>query len=71
LFWKMDDEIAVRQGPWKLVKIGDQPYELYNLDVDLSESKDLANRKVDIAENLWSRYLIWEKGYYSTEIAVA
>ena len=61
LYWKMDDKIAVRQGPWKLVKIGDQPHELYNLDVDLSESKDLANRKVDIAEDLWAKYLNWEE----------
>jgi arylsulfatase A len=61
LFWKMDDEIAIRKGPWKLVKIGDQPFELYNLDQDLVENKNLADEQVEIVENLWDKYLIWEK----------
>jgi arylsulfatase A len=61
LFWKMGNEIAVRNGPWKLVKIGDQPYELYNLDQDLGEENDLVESHPEISLNLWSGYLDWEK----------
>ncbi len=61
LYWKMDDEIAVRQGPWKLVKIGDQPNELYNLDQDLGESKGLAKEQVEITKDLWNEYLKWKE----------
>lgn len=61
LFWKMDDEVAVRQGPWKLVKNGDQPLELYHLDEDLGESKDLSKQNTQLSKDLWSAYLRWEK----------
>ncbi|MCK5372329.1 MAG: arylsulfatase, partial [Cyclobacteriaceae bacterium] len=53
--------IAIRQGPWKLVKIGDQTFELYNLDYDLGENKNLADEQVEIVENLWDKYLTWDK----------
>jgi arylsulfatase A len=61
LFWKMGNEIAVRNGSWKLVKIGDQPNELYNLDQDLGEENDLVESHPEISLNLWSGYLDWEK----------
>ena len=44
---------AVRQGPWKLVK--QRPkfgYELFNLDQDASERKDLSAQHPDIAARL-------------------
>ena len=61
LFWKMDDEIAIRQGQWKLVKIGNQPYELYNLRQDISEKQDLVMEQAEIAKELWAMYLDWEE----------
>jgi arylsulfatase A len=61
LFWKMGNEIAVRNGSWKLVRIGDQPYELYNLDQDLGEENDLVESHPEISLNLWNGYLDWEK----------
>lgn len=60
VFWKMDDEIAVRNGPWKLVKIGNQAHELYNLDQDLSEENNLVDDQVEISRELWGEYLDWE-----------
>jgi arylsulfatase A-like enzyme len=61
LFWKMNDEVAVRKGCWKLIKIGEQPTELYNLDYDIGESNDLAGSEPDILNDLWNEYLTWSK----------
>jgi arylsulfatase A len=61
VFWKMDDEIAIRQEQWKLVKIGDQPYELYNLEQDICEKQDQVMEQAEIAKELWARYLDWEE----------
>lgn len=48
------------QGPWKLVKIGDQPVN-YNLDQDLGEKNNLTNDQGEIAADFWDKYLDWEK----------
>lgn len=61
LFWKMDDEIAIRQGPWKLVKLGDHPVELYNLDEDLSEAKDVSRQEPALTLELHQKYQLWVK----------
>ena len=61
LFWKMDDEIAVRKGDWKLVQLGDQPAELYNLRQDLSETKDVSQKETEITQALYNSYLSWVK----------
>lgn len=45
LFWKYNNQRAMRRGPWKLVetqKQGERQLELFNLDSDLGESKNLA-----------------------------
>ena len=62
LFWKMDEDVAVRKGPWKLVKTGDKPYELYNLDDDPGEQQDLAESHEKPAKNLWQAYENWLEG---------
>ncbi len=46
---------ALRQGRWKIVRHGaSEPWELYDLDVDISEKNDLASRRPDMVENLAS-----------------
>ena len=67
LFWKMDDEIAVRQGPWKLLKLGDHPSELYNLDQDLGESIDVSRENLGFVNEFYSKYVEWEKELKSSE----
>jgi arylsulfatase A-like enzyme len=61
LFWKMDDEIAIRKGSWKLIKISEHPPELYNLDNDISETVNLSGSEPDILNNLWYEFSIWSK----------
>ncbi len=48
LFWRTPEAIAVRKGPWKLLEDREkESLALYNLDHDLSESRD---RKADFPE---------------------
>ena len=61
LFWKMDDEIAMREGHWKFVKIGSQPAELYNLKDDIGEIPNMLDSHPKITTNLWSEYISWNK----------
>ena len=49
-------QFAIRQGPWKLVILADKELpprvELYNLDQDIAESKDLAGQHPNTVERL-------------------
>ena len=43
---------GVRRGPWKLVKNRKQKFELYNLDLDIGEKKNVAMRHPELVEEL-------------------
>ena len=45
-------DLAIRQGPWKLVFLKDGSRELYNLGTDLSETKDVLSANADVAAKL-------------------
>jgi arylsulfatase A-like enzyme len=51
---------AVRGGKWKLVFSKQKNFELYNLETDLSEQKNIINQHADIAEKLKSKYIKWK-----------
>jgi arylsulfatase len=42
LFWEHESNRAVREGKWKLVSKADKPWELYDMEADRSETKNLA-----------------------------
>src|SRR5688500_6830003 len=48
----MAGDLAIRQGPWKLVFKTDGGRELYNLETDLSETKDVLAANSEIAAKL-------------------
>jgi arylsulfatase A-like enzyme len=60
LFWRKGNAKAVRKGPWKLVSKSNQ-VELYNLEEDLSEQKNLANEKTELVVELTKALAKWEK----------
>jgi arylsulfatase A-like enzyme len=41
LYWRFAAQRAMREGPWKLVKVGEKSW-LFNLDDDIGERNDLA-----------------------------
>ena len=62
LYWRTGggEAFAVRQGNWKLVKIGKRT-ELYDLEADVGESKDAAAVKPEILGRLESARQAWNR----------
>lgn len=48
----MAGDLAIRQGPWKLIFFKDGHREFYNLEADLSETKDVISANAEIATKL-------------------
>jgi len=63
LFWKFAHGCAVRQGKWKLVRMDQKPWELYDLQADPVELNDLAREYPQKATDLAA---LWNKWYEST-----
>jgi len=58
LFWLHNNNRAIRVGKWKLVAQKNKTWELFDLNSDRSETKNLANEypdKVKELTNLWDR----------------
>ena len=56
LWWFHDGNRAIRTGDWKLVASKDQPWELFNLAKDRTETQNLATQlplKVSELSQLW------------------
>ncbi|MDE0104767.1 MAG: sulfatase [Bryobacterales bacterium] len=52
---------AIRQGRWKLLADKGEP-ELYDLEADISEERDLAKAHPQVAAELLKAYRAWEAG---------
>lgn len=64
LFWRSGGpggSYAARSGPWKHVKLGQQPAELYNLDTDIAESKNLAATNPKKLAELRAAVMKWDR----------
>ncbi|MCK0158319.1 sulfatase [Cellulophaga sp. F20128] len=52
----------IRKGKWKLIQfLNSEKIELYNLEVDLKESKNLVEIEKEVAKNLLSELTKWRK----------
>ena len=59
IFWEHESNRAVRDGDWKLVSKENQPWELYDVSQDRSETKDLAGKYPDRVKNLAAAWDDW------------
>ncbi len=57
-YWMKGKNWAVRKGPWKMVHHDGEPF-LSNMDVDVSETKNLADENSDIVEELTDLHQEW------------
>ena len=62
LFWRRGNAAAVREGRWKLLRVKRNPVLLFDLENDIGESTDLAEREPEIVERLLARLTEWEAG---------
>lgn len=59
LFWRYQQAGAVRDGDWKLIRIGEEKTHLYNLAENLGESDNLAERFPEKLEELNNKWVAW------------
>lgn len=59
LFWEHEGNAAVRRGQWKLVRKHAQPWELYDIEADRTELRDLAPQHLDRVAELAAAYQAW------------
>jgi len=70
IFWEMEGQTAVRQGPWKLVLNGrlvegappEDAVHLANLDTDPGERINLADSRPELRDELRSAAEAWRQG---------
>lgn len=61
LFWRMGRQAAARNGDWKLLRVGDQPWQLFNLATDPAEQNNLAAEKPAVVEQLATAWTRWNQ----------
>jgi arylsulfatase len=59
LFWEHEGNRAVRQGRWKLVAGDGEPWELYDMDTDRTETNNLARQEPERVRDLAEAYERW------------
>ena len=59
LYWRFGQQMAIRQGDWKLVKYDSTPAKLYNLAEDIGESNDLTGKQADKVKELEKVWQEW------------
>jgi arylsulfatase len=59
LFWEHEGQRAVRNGKWKLVASFNEPWELYDLEADRTELKDLSQVHPEVVRDLTIQYEAW------------
>jgi arylsulfatase len=59
IFWEFMRNKAVRRGKWKIVTIGDNPWQLYNMEADRTELNDLSAKMPEKVAELAELYNAW------------
>ncbi len=57
IFWEHEDNVAIRDGRWKLVKERkEKNYQLYDMEADRTETTDLADKEPEIMEQMMRKF---------------
>lgn len=59
IFWEHEGNAAIRLGQFKLVRLHDQPWELYDMEADRTELANLAGRHARFEMELTKQYSSW------------
>lgn len=59
IFWEHEGHRALRRGDWKLVASHGEPWELYDLAADRTETNDLARARPDLVAELAAEWQRW------------
>ncbi|HEX4149024.1 MAG TPA: arylsulfatase [Pirellulales bacterium] len=59
LFWEHEGNKAVRDGRWKLVQKWHGPWELYDLEADRTEQRNLIDQQSEVAAKLEAAWNAW------------
>lgn len=59
LYWRFGQQGAVRQGKWKLVRLAGAPAQLYDLEADVGETKDVASENREVLDKLQASWQKW------------
>ncbi|OPZ11682.1 MAG: Choline-sulfatase [candidate division BRC1 bacterium ADurb.BinA364] len=59
LFWEHEGNRAVRDGKWKIVSKYKEPWELYDIEADRTELRDLAAEHPELLERMKAQYDEW------------
>ncbi|MCA9205444.1 MAG: arylsulfatase, partial [Planctomycetales bacterium] len=59
IYWEHEGNRAIRVGNWKLVAKENQPWELYNLELDRPELHNLAAEQPDRVKELSAKWDAW------------
>ena len=61
LFWRKEKMAAVREGKYKLIRLEDYGYRLYDLGEDLGEQEDISESHPDVLAEIINSLETWEK----------
>jgi len=65
------DHRYIREGDWKLVSVDGQPWELFDLGPDRSETDDLATSMPERVGAMESAWQTWYRGFYNRPFSEA
>ncbi len=61
LFWRRGEGSAVRAGKWKLLRVKSDAVLLFDLDKDISEKTNVADKYPNVVKELLAKLHAWEK----------
>src|SRR5690606_25465057 len=59
LYWEHEGNRAMLNGEWKIVSNVKEPWQLYNLRTDRTETKNVAQENPEIVSSMVAKYNIW------------